>query len=105
MPGDAIRHATGCRRRHAALILLGCGEVADPDRVHDQKQQSADRAHVDQRPGDVNRDILAPGTSRPLNYAHAATSTPEIALFTRLRINGILYALNCKGTAPSTAIL
>src|SRR5277367_639934 len=103
MSGYVLGYARGDQRRSAARKLLGFGEISEVCGVNNKKQKSDNNRDPNQEPSNVNRDTLSPRTDGPLQEVHVASSTPPMARFTRFLISGILYALNCKGTAPCTA--
>src|ERR1700678_310204 len=107
MPRDAFGQARRQLRGNASRELFTLREIPQIDGVNDEESQPRDGRDPDQKPRNVNGHMLPPWTRSPLNYAtigaHFASSTPPMARFTRFRISGILYALNCKGTAPCTA--
>src|SRR5580704_12106223 len=103
MSGHVLGYARGDQRRSAASKLLRFGKISDVRGVNDEEQKPGNDRDPYQKPSNMNRDTLSPRTDSPLQEVHVASSTPPMARFTRFRISGILYALNCKGTAPCTA--
>src|SRR5579863_6298093 len=109
MSGDPRWYDGGDRWRNTAGKLFRFGEISNIDCVHDEEEQARNCSNPNQEPCDVDGNILSPGARVPfrerLYDTHLASSTPPIARFTRFLMRGILYALNCKGTAPRTASL
>src|ERR1035437_9561135 len=83
--------------------LLGRGKDGHVECVDNHEEQSRNHRNPYQVPRYMDGNGSSPRTDCPGYEVHVASCTPPMARFTRFLINGILYALNCSGTAPWTA--
>ncbi len=89
MPGHMRRGPRHELGRHGDVRYFW-GEISEVDHVNNQEQQASDCGDLDQKPGNVNGDILSPWIYGSLYEVHVASCTPPIARFTRFLMSGIL---------------
>src|SRR6266496_175554 len=66
VPSNFLWQAGAQLWRDVAGELIFLGKVSHINRMDDQEQKTCNQRNPDQKPSDMNRDSLAPGTRRPL---------------------------------------